>query len=101
MTNADLATVERAWAQLEKRAGSLEVTDPQRAIALYQQFFEKGAYRFPAVAIRISSRIAGIYRVDLKNPEKAQRFAFEHGLEIPSAALDRARAVLGGPPGSP
>jgi hypothetical protein len=31
----------------------------------------------------------------LADPRKAQRFALEHGLEIPSAALDRARGVLG------
>ncbi|HEX8821624.1 MAG TPA: hypothetical protein VF794_16990 [Archangium sp.] len=30
----------------------------------------------------------------LKDPGKAQRFALEHGLEIPPAALERARAVL-------
>jgi hypothetical protein len=31
----------------------------------------------------------------LADPRKAQRFALEHGLEIPSAALERARVVLG------
>jgi hypothetical protein len=30
------------------------------------------------------------------NPEKAQRFASEHGLVIPSAAIERAQAVLRG-----
>jgi hypothetical protein len=31
----------------------------------------------------------------LADPRKAQRFALEHGLEIPSAALERARVILG------
>jgi hypothetical protein len=31
----------------------------------------------------------------LADPRKAQRFALKHGLEIPSAALERARVVLG------
>lgn len=37
----------------------------------------------------------------LKDSHKAQRFAAEHGLTIPPAALERARAVLREPRGTP
>jgi len=37
----------------------------------------------------------------LTDPGKAQRFALEHGLEIPRAALERARAILRASHGNP
>ena len=65
------AQVKAAWDKLQADSLELEATDPQGAITRYQKFFEETGYRSPAVGVQISLRIARIYQIDLKNPDKA------------------------------
>ena len=70
VSQADEATVNAAWNQLQEQMLEAEITDVRSAIATYQQFFVGGAFRFPKVGIQIASRIARLYRVDLRDYEK-------------------------------
>ena len=68
---ASEAQIKAAWEAIQADSAEREATDPQGAITRYQKFFEEAGYRSPAVGLQISLRIARIYQLDLKNPDKA------------------------------
>ena len=61
----------RAWDDLQRQVGEQEITEPQQAIARYQQFFEARGSKNAAVAVAISLAIARLYRIELRDSDKA------------------------------
>ena len=88
--NATETQVKERWSGLQKELAELEATDPRAAATRYQRFFEAGAFRFPAVGLHISLRIARIWQLDLNDPDKALEiydWALAHYKDQPDALL--------------
>lgn len=61
----------RAWDELQRQVGEQEITEPQKAIARYQEFFEARGSKDAKVGIAISLAIARLYRIELRDKDKA------------------------------
>ena len=61
----------RAWDELRREVGEQEITEPQKAIARYQEFFEARGSKDAKVGVAISLAIARLYRIELRDKDKA------------------------------
>ena len=71
-TSAEAANIMREWEQLHKKQKNNEAGAPEKAIAIYQEFYEARGFNSGEASVEITSRIAQLYWRGLGRKDKAR-----------------------------